>query len=177
MPWPAILAAVSALGPILGKASQGRADAQATNEALGIQRANADINRRRYMLEAPGERSRSAARASMVQNFTPTTIKLGTPGFGERGETPAFEGGFNNEGMYSPDARKVASNAVRDHLVAQMTGADKVPELPEVGRSSKLDKILGMAGFGTGILGGIMGSRASRYPSRAGGVNTSSLDL
>lgn len=149
---PGILAAAT---PVLSGAAKGRGEAQQANEALGISRANADINRRRYMLEAPGERVRQSSRASMVANYQPTSIRLGAPGFGMRGESPEFEGGFNNPDMYSKDTRALANQSVHQHLLASLRGDDNVPELPEVGRSSTGDKILGGLGFGASILDAI----------------------
>ena len=164
MPLPAILMAAAPFipkildiagkaAPILSGAAKSRGEAQATNEQLGINRALADINRRKYMLDAPGARMRQAARSSMVASHTPTEFKMLKPGAGQRGEAPQFSGGFNNPNLYTDDTKKLANETIKNHLVASLSGEDRIPELPPVGRSSRIDKILGGAGLVTGMLG------------------------
>lgn len=166
-----ILDIARGISPILGTAAKGRADTQQTNELLNIQRANTDLSQREYMRDSPGIRSRSAAKSSMIANYKPTSFSMGAPGFGERGETPSFSGGFSNPDMYSPEARQVANESIKAHLLASLNGTDRIPKIPAPDSSSVLDKILGAGAFGSSILGGLPPGVFGKRPVREDPAN------
>jgi hypothetical protein len=157
------------ISSILGAAGKARGEAQGQNEDRILKRAQVDLQRRQHMLDAPGQRVKAAKSASMVANYQPHKVNWAGPGSGLRGQIPEITGGFNNPDMYSQDTRALANDTIKKHLVASLTGADNVPELPEMGKSNWLDKILGIGGLGSSLLGAVGAGRGRASNTGAGG--------
>jgi hypothetical protein len=102
---------------------ESRGEAQTTQrEALGIDRANADVTRRKFMLDAPGERAMTASRASMVENFVARgPCYLPARGFGRNWQyIPILLGASAIPIMYSSGnaSRSRVTRSIHPHLIA-----------------------------------------------------------
>lgn len=115
---PAILAG---LGSILGGASGGRQKQKNTEEELALRRDELEMQRYLAGLEAPGKRLRTAGRANMIKNYSPTKGTFGGPGSGSYRVT----GGYSNPDLIDPSFRALGADVLNDQY-AQQTGYDKV---------------------------------------------------
>lgn len=132
-------------------------------------------------LTAPDKRLSTGVRGSMVANQQPVTHTWGGPGSGMRGGGYKVSGGFANPNLISPDARALAEDITHQALLNQLKHDDHVdfnpvgytpgtytppsaytpPErkritLPDPGRSSTVDRILGGGATLAPILGSIL---------------------
>lgn len=138
-----ILGGAQKLAPILGNAADSRQRANADRDANNIARYNAQE-------AAPGRRLRTSAQASLIANRTPTQATMPMPGFGKRGETVEFTGGFSNPNLYGGDMKAMSDDIIHENLLKQMRHGEDVPQ---PGREGAFDKILGGAGLASSILG------------------------
>lgn len=147
---PGILGTAGRLAPVLSGAAAARGAAQTTNDQLGLNRAMVDLARRKSNVDLPGERLHQTKSAALMARFQPTEFSF-APG----SHNASFTGGFNNPNLYTGEPTQEANDLIHKNLVAQLSGADQMGELPAVGKSNALDKILGIAGLTTSIMGAL----------------------
>lgn len=195
-----------ATAPILGSAAQSRANAKALQERnqLGrdninldaarskessiLNRANLDLDQRKFGLAAPGQRLDTGVRGSMVSNAHNITVGSGGPLTLPSGKTinPIHFGGMGPDDLLSPEARQLGDQVTHDMLLQQM-GGDKFAPLPDVSfpgatpppKDTFTDKALGTGSTIGSILGAIPGIinifKPKRQMSLGGGAYGSDI--
>jgi len=158
------------LGGILGGASKGSQDARlyedmanariydtAMQGALG--RGQLDLAQQKFGLEAPGQRVSAVTRGDLLRNVQ--DFSMGGPGSGSGAERM---GGWSNAGGLRPsaigaDSKEAARLMIAQHLAKlqqpEQFADIQFPETPQLSKAGWLEKIMGGAGLGGSILGGI----------------------
>lgn len=142
--------AVKNVAPILGNAAKSRASAQDINDT-------ATVRNRKVELEAPGMRIANAAKARLL-SAGPSSASWGGPGSGLRGETVKYSGGASSG--FTPADRSLMDELVHQQLQKALTGEN----LPQPGRSSATDKLLGGGATVASILGALWANKRQQVP-------------
>lgn len=158
----------SALGDVLGGASKSGQAQNNNQDTIKLALQNAQLNRDKYALAAPGVRMNTSIRAAMAKRGTPSSVQWGGPGSGLRGEIPQFSGGRKSvyAGLQEPDTQGLLDRVIHEQLMGQVaggpSGGNADAAMPtNIGQSSTFDKILGGGAFGSSILGAILKARGN----------------
>ena len=132
--------------------------AQALEQALQG-RAGLDLQRRRFQLQAPGQRGRTSVQGDVLANAQ--DARVGGPITRTRGRMPQISGGLRPS-LMSGVTRQLGSELSRQALLSQMAGDQfesmpppsmpAVTPLPQAGGFDKFLNILGGVGAGVGAL-------------------------
>jgi hypothetical protein len=143
------------MAAILGSAAKANQTQNNTVDSRNLQGWNdagqTQLARDKFALSAPGARAQTSMRASLANNFTPTTIDWGGPGSGRQGQLPVIHSSINH-GMENldPYTRDLNSLVTKDMLAQQRKGgttgggadAYLAPQ-PAMGQTSTADKLMG----------------------------------
>lgn len=157
---------VSGMASALGGAAKDRNAAKLDNEKLDISRFLANLQAKEYMRDSAGARAHDATKGSMVANFQPSQVSMPTPGYGLRGETPTFSGGFNNPNMFA-DAKEAGRQSAAQNTAALINHTDTIAPV-EGQPDSMLDKILGYGAFGGSLLDTYLQGMKKKTPIMTG---------
>ena len=129
-----------ALSSILGQAASSSRNAKAQDALIGLNydKFNADEGRSQL---------KQALAAALTQNYKPQQVQWGGPGSGLRGELPTYTGG----------SQAAMQGALQDPLLQELLNRAKRPAAPAQPdlKSSKLDKLLGIAALGSSLYAGV----------------------
>lgn len=195
-----ILAGLKSAAPILGGMANARYDAQSNSERNQIgrdsinlrsaedteraklDRANLDMDQRKFQVTAPGQRLSTGVRGSMVSRAHNVTAGSGAPVTLSSGRSinPIHFSGMGPDDLLSPEARQLGEQTTATMLEQAMKGdkfdpIDDTPfpsATPERG-SSFTDKAIGtgstIAGLGSAILPMILGNKKPKQLQFPGG--------
>lgn len=158
-----LLKGAGPLADILGSAS---ANAQRNNQITDSQNLTRDQVQQKANEDAtnlPASRLRDSLKASLLNNFTPTTVQWGGPGSGLSGQIPTFSGGMK-AGLQNldPGTKQLSQQVIQDELMNQLrggaSGGNQDDTVPPIGQSSTGDDILGGSAGALGILAALQKS-------------------
>lgn len=153
------------LSDVLGGAAKAGAENNLSRDKNTLTREAIRLGRDKFAVDAPGTRMQTSLKAALQKNATPASVQWGGPGSGLRGEIPQFNGGIKSiyAGMQDPTHKKLLDQVMADELMQQqqggVSGKGLDTAMPEINKTSLMDKILGGAAMGTSILGAIMKNR------------------
>lgn len=149
--------------------------------------ANIDLDRRKFVLDAPSTRGKQALLGSLMQNMKPVTMTGGSPQMLAR--MPQFSGGLSPSAL-GPLARQMGLLMQQNSVAGQQKGDTFAPLertdfksgvldpgrstvlppiLAQLQKAGLLEKILGGIGLGGSLLGGLGGLTKG---SSGGGYNS-----
>lgn len=142
-----ILSALGDVGPVLSSAATGAEHNNLTQDQLSLGRDRLAQDQYQANVTNPGTRLRSAYKASMISNQTPTTHTGGPGGVGP----VKFSGGFSNPAIAAtvkPEADDVVAQQLQEQL---LRGSDMPKPTPPSGGAG--GDLLGGASLAANILG------------------------
>lgn len=172
-----ILDILSALSPVLGgaaSANQKQNNTEDALKALEYHNTNQDqLARDKFAAVAPSQRMGTAARASVMNNFQPTSIAWGGKGSGAKGQLPTYSGGaVGGMANLDPRAKATADSALTEELASQLKGAgggdSSLPTAPTIGAESLGAKALGAGATAASVAAALKNLLNGSGPSSGG---------
>lgn len=145
-----------ALADVLGGAASGGTNTQQKDDALKLALANLVTSRQKSAATLPGTRLANSVKSSLATTAAPSTVKWNGPGSGLKGELPEYSGGVSGGlANLDPGTKQLAQQNIHDELLQQMqggaSGGNTDAAVPDVGKSSTLDKLTGAGGLVAGL--------------------------
>lgn len=153
---------VSDLSDVLGGASKAGAQNNIQQDRNTLDRESIRLGRDRFATAAPEQRMSNSIRAALAKRAAPASVSWGGPGSGLKGELPQFSGGIKSiySGLQEPDTQGLMDTVLHDQLMAQqqggISGGGKDTAMPEINKSSTMDKIIGGGSLASSILAAIL---------------------
>lgn len=145
--------------PILGNMAKSGAEANQNRDRNAILAEGVKLARDKFALDAPTTRMHQTTKASMLNHAAPLTMQWGGPGSGLRGELPTYSGGATEALSHlSEDTGPLNNEVMRQNLQDQLSGRDhNMDYMKDMGKTSLLDKLIGIAASGTSLYGAVKG--------------------